>query len=113
MKLKEYELIIKKSRFIAISYEVHSKEEVKDILDNLKLNNKKAKHIPYAYKIGSIASKSDDKEPSGTAGNPIYNLILKKNKDNILVVVIRYFGGTKLGAGGLLRAYLDAAKEVI
>ena len=111
--MNTYTLEIKKSKFIAISYEVHSKEEVDSILKELKKVHKKARHIPYAYKIGSLAKKSDDKEPSNTAGTPIYNLILQNNLDNILIVVIRYFGGTKLGAGLLTRSYMNAAKEVI
>ena len=111
--MNTYTLEIKKSKFIAISYEVHSKEEVNSILEELKKVHKKARHIPYAYKIGSLAKKSDDKEPSNTAGSPIYNLILQNNLDNILIVVIRYFGGTKLGAGLLTRSYMNAAKEVI
>ena len=111
--MNTYTLEIKKSKFIAISYEVHSKEEVVSILEELKKVHKKARHIPYAYKIGQIAKKSDDKEPSNTAGTPIYNLILQNNLDNILIVVIRYFGGTKLGAGLLTRSYMNAAKEVI
>ena len=67
--------------------------------------------MPYAYKIGPIAKKTDDKEPSNTAGLPIYNIIERKNLDNCLLIVIRYFGGTKLGAGPLLRAYSEAANE--
>ena len=69
--------------------------------------------MPQAYKIGSLEKKSDDKEPSNTAGSPIYNLIERKNLDNVLIVVVRYFGGIKLGAGGLTRAYLEAAIKVI
>ena len=113
INLNTYTLEIKKSKFIAIKYEVHSKEEVNDILNKLKIEHKKARHIPYAYKIGPLAKKSDDKEPSNTAGTPIYNLIETHALDNILIVVIRYFGGTKLGAGLLTRSYLKAANEVI
>ncbi len=114
MKLINESLIeIKKSKFIGLYYEVHSIEEVNTILDNLKKEHKKARHMPYAYKIGSIAKKTDDKEPTNTAGLPIYNLIERKNLDNCLIVVIRYFGGTKLGAGNLLRAYVDAANKAI
>lgn len=113
MKLYEYTLEIKKSKFIGIAYKVDNKEEVENIIDNLKKEHKKARHIPYAYKIGNIIKKSDDKEPSNTAGTPIYNLIINNNLDNILVVVIRYFGGIKLGAGLLTRSYLNTANEVI
>lgn len=113
MKLiNEYTYEIKKSKFIGIRYEVNSKEEVEEILKKLKKEHKKARHIPYAYKIGGLAKKTDDKEPSNTAGLPIYNIIERKNLDNTLIVVIRYFGGIKLGAGGLLRAYSTAANAV-
>lgn len=114
MKLiSEYTYEIKKSKFIGLYYEVESVDEAKKILDDLKIEHKKARHIPYAYKIGPMAKKSDDKEPSNTAGSPIYNIIEKKELDNCLLVVIRYFGGIKLGAGGLTRAYSTAANTVV
>ena len=112
MKLIKDSLVeIKKSKFIGLYYEVNSIEEVKEILDSLKKEHKKARHMPYAYKIGNTAKKTDDKEPSNTAGLPIYNIIERKQLNNCLVAVVRYFGGTKLGAGGLLRAYSEAANE--
>ncbi|MDE5631087.1 MAG: YigZ family protein [Bacilli bacterium] len=110
--INEYTYEIKKSKFIGFYYEVNSIEEVKDIINDLKKEHKKARHIPYAYHIGSLAKKTDDKEPSNTAGSPIYNVIEKKHLDNALVIVIRYFGGIKLGAGGLFRAYSHTANEV-
>ena len=114
MKLiSSYTLEIKKSKFISYYYEVNSKEEIDIVLDNLKKEHKKARHIPYAYKISNTAKKSDDKEPSNTAGTPIYNLIEKNNLENVLICVVRYFGGTKLGAGLLTRSYLNAANEAI
>ena len=114
MKLiNTYTYEIKKSKFIAFYYEIHSKEEADAILENLKKEHKKAKHIPYAYKIDTTIRKSDDKEPSNTAGTPIYNLIEKNNLNHVFIAVVRYFGGIKLGAGGLTRAYLNTAKEVI
>lgn len=114
MKLiNQYTYEIKKSKFIAYYYEIESVEEVKIILEDLKKEHKKARHIPYAYKCLNTASKSDDKEPSNTAGTPIFNMIETKNLDNVLIAVVRYFGGTKLGAGGLTRAYLNVAKEVL
>lgn len=109
--LKEEEIVIKKSRFIGILYEVNSVDEVKTILGNLKKEHKKARHIPYAYKIDNLVKKSDDKEPGNTAGGPILNIIERKGLNNVLIVVIRYFGGIKLGAGGLIRAYSSAANE--
>lgn len=102
---------IKKSKFIGLYYEVTNTNEVNEILEALKKEHKKARHMPYAYKIGNTAKKTDDKEPSNTAGLPIYNIIERKNLNNCLIIVIRYFGGTKLGAGGLLRAYSEAANE--
>ncbi len=112
MKLLNESLIeIKKSKFIGLYYEVTNIDEVKNILEVLKKEHKKARHMPYAYKIGNTAKKSDDKEPSNTAGLPIYNIIERKNLNNCLIVVIRYFGGIKLGAGGLIRAYSEAANQ--
>jgi len=114
MKLiNSYTLEIKKSKFMALYYEIKQLEDINLILDDLKKEHKKAKHFPYAYKVKNNIKKSDDKEPSGTAGMPILNIIEKNNLDNILIVVIRYFGGIKLGAGGLLRAYSNAAKETL
>jgi len=106
-------LEVKKSKFIAYYYEIEDVLEIKDILSNLKREHKRAKHFPYAYKIDNIVKKSDDKEPSNTAGTPILNIIEKNSLNNCLIVVVRYFGGIKLGTGGLYRAYMDSAKEVI
>ena len=114
MKLiNTYTLEIKKSKFIAYYYEIKSTDEAKEILETLKKEHKKARHIPYAYKVNNTASKSDDKEPTNTAGLPLYNLIERKELDSILIAVVRYFGGTKLGAGNLLRAYLESANKAI
>lgn len=114
MKLiSTYEEIIKKSKFISYYYEVDSVDDVNQILNNLKLEHKKARHLPYAYKINNNIKKSDDKEPSGTAGLPIYTVIERNNLNNTLIVIVRYFGGIKLGAGGLLRAYSSGANNVI
>lgn len=110
--IKESIYEIKKSKFYAFSYEVNNLEDIKIILDNLKKEHKKARHIVYAYKIDGIEKKYDDGEPSGTAGLPLYNIINKKNLNHILIVVVRYFGGIKLGAGGLLRAYNTAGSDV-
>lgn len=109
--LKESIIEIKKSKFIGLCYEISSPEEAKNIIESLKKEHKKARHIPYAYKIKNTAKKSDDKEPSNTAGLPIYNILERKELNNHLIAVIRYFGGIKLGAGGLIRAYSEAANE--
>lgn len=111
--LNKISLEVKKSKFIGYYYEVTSIEEINTILDNLKKEHKKASHFPYAYKINGQIKKSDDKEPSGTAGMPILNIIDKNNLNYCLIVIVRYFGGIKLGAGGLVRAYSNTAKECI
>lgn len=106
-------LEIKKSKFIAYYYKIDNKEDVENILNYLKKEHKKAKHMPYAYKINNIAKKSDDKEPSNTAGTPIYSVIERNNLDNTIILIVRYFGGIKLGTGLLTRCYLNCALEVI
>ena len=113
MKLiKESLYEIKKSKFYAFRYEVDNIEEINNILQELKKEHKKARHIVYAYKIDGLEKKYDDGEPSGTAGLPLYNIINKKDLNHVLIVVVRYFGGIKLGAGGLLRAYNTSGSEV-
>lgn len=110
---KEYILEIKKSKFLGLMFDVSSDEEVKMILEELKRVHKKAKHMPYAYKLVNTARKSDDKEPSNTAGLPILNALERKNLTNTLIVIVRYFGGIKLGAGPLLRAYSNVANNLV
>lgn len=113
MKLvKESLYEIKKSKFYSYNYEVDNIDEIKLVLESIKKDHKKARHIAYAYKIDGLEKKFDDGEPSGTAGMPLYNIINKKNLNHILIVVVRYFGGIKLGAGGLLRAYNQAGSDV-
>lgn len=110
-KLKTSNLEIKKSKFISILYEVNSLDEVSSILEELKKEHKKARHIVYAYKIGSLEKNYSDKEPSGTTRGLI-DLIHVKDMDNTMIVVIRYFGGILLGAGGLTRAYTKVASNL-
>ena len=112
MKLKENEYIIKKSKFIGLLYNVESVEEINGILEEVKKENKKATHVCFAYKVGPFQKYSDDGEPSGTAGRPILNIIEKKKLENTLIIVVRYFGGIKLGAGCLVRAYNACASEL-
>ena len=110
------ELIEKKSKFIGYYLQCNSVEEIKEFLDKLKKEHKKATHICYAYKLfdgQEIVKFNDDGEPGGTAGRPILNVIEKKNLNNVCVFVVRYFGGIKLGAGGLVRAYTKCASEVL
>ncbi len=111
--LNEATLVLKKSKFIAYYYEVSSVLEVKDILELLKKEHKKAKHIPYAFILENTAGKSDDKEPSNTAGLPIYELLKKRECKNRAIFVVRYFGGIKLGAGLLLRSYVLVSKKAL
>lgn len=114
--MQKFELEISKSKFIAYKKELASLEEVKAFLLELKKEHKKARHICYAYvyKNEVISEKcSDDGEPGGTAGYPILNVIKKKNLTNVMVAVVRYFGGIKLGAGGLTRAYTKACAGVL
>lgn len=103
-KINESYLEIKKSKFIGILYEVNSTSEVSEIIDNLTIEHKKARHICYAYKIYAQEKNYSDKEPSGTTRG-LLDMIHMKNKNNTLVVVVRYFGGVLLGSGPLTRAY--------
>ena len=112
-KLSDSLLIEKKSKFYSFLYEVESVEDVSEVLNKLKSEYKKAKHICYAYKIGTLEKKTDDKEPSGSAGTPILEVIKQNNLDNTLIVVVRIFGGTLLGRGLLTRSYLHAASSLI
>ena len=109
----ENEIIIKKSRFIAKLYNINDVSEVETIINDLKKEYKKATHFCFAYSINGQEKAFDDGEPSQTAGLPILNVIHMKNLNNILIVVVRYFGGVKLGAGPLTRAYSKSASEII
>lgn len=106
------ELVEKKSKFIANIFYVQSEEEINEILKKIKKEYFDAKHHCFAYRIISnesiIGRSSDDGEPSGTAGKPILTILEKNKFVNVLVVVIRYFGGILLGTGGLVKAYTDA-----
>ncbi len=99
---------VKKSKFISYYYNLDNQSEVKEILNDIKKAHKNAKHVAYAYIFNNTAGKSDDKEPSGTAGGPLYNLLVLNNLTNALIIVVRYFGGIKLGVGPLTRAYKEA-----
>ncbi|GAA5414301.1 IMPACT family protein [Ureaplasma ceti] len=99
---------IKKSKFLGFNFYVESVADCEAILNDLRTQFYDATHICYAYILNesqSVQKYSDDGEPSGTAGYPLLSLLLKNELTNILVVVVRYYGGIKLGAGGLLRAY--------
>jgi uncharacterized YigZ family protein len=106
----------KGSKFIAFAYPLADEKEVKAQLLKLKAEHTKANHFCYAYRLTpdrNIYRVNDDGEPSGTAGRPILNALLSADLTNILIVVVRYFGGTLLGVPGLINAYRSAANEAI
>jgi len=106
-----FEEEIKKSRFIVNASPVHSTEEAFQFLKSVQ--EQQASHNCWAYRIGLQYRFSDDGEPGGTAGKPILNAIERKDFDQVMIVVTRYFGGTKLGAGGLIRAYGGSAAKCL
>ncbi|MBB1099137.1 YigZ family protein [Limosilactobacillus sp. WF-MT5-A] len=111
-----YEQIIKKSRFICSIARVSSEEEAQQFVASIQAANKKATHNCFAYMIGDndqIQRESDNGEPSGTAGIPILESLKLAKIHNVVAVVTRYFGGIKLGAGGLIRAYSNTTTEAI
>ncbi|WP_026836012.1 YigZ family protein [Eubacterium xylanophilum] len=110
------EIVEKKSRFIANVFPVESEEEALEIISKMKKKYYDARHNCFAYTVGDdreVERCSDDGEPSGTAGRPMLDVILGENLYNVLVVVTRYFGGTLLGTGGLVRAYSESTKAGI
>lgn len=112
----EGEVVEKKSRFIAQVFPVETEEEAAGIIEETKKKYWDARHNCYAFVLGAggeISRCSDDGEPSGTAGRPILEVILGKGLRNVLVIVTRYFGGTLLGTGGLVRAYSAATQAGI
>lgn len=106
-------IIIQKSKFICKLVPVHNIEDITQELKQVKIEFPNATHYCYAYICGSTIHVSDDGEPNGTAGMPILNVLQKQNLNYILAIVIRYFGGIKLGAGGLVRAYSNATIEAL
>lgn len=109
----EESLIRDRSEFIGILVHVTSAQDVENALKIIKEEYPKAKHYCYAYKIGNRTKCSDDGEPSGTAGRPLLDVLEKRTLDEILVVVVRYFGGILLGASRLLSTYVESAVKVI
>ncbi|MDU2884632.1 MAG: YigZ family protein, partial [Staphylococcus epidermidis] len=108
--------VISKSRFIAYIKPVSTENEAKAFIDEIKIKHKDATHNCSAYTVGpemNIQKANDDGEPSGTAGIPMLEILKKLEIHNVCVVVTRYFGGIKLGAGGLIRAYSGAVRDVI
>ncbi len=107
------EIVEKKSRFIATTFPVNSEEEANLFIESIRKKYWDARHNCFSYVIGDkhqVQRYSDDGEPSGTAGRPILDVLLGEDIHNVLVVVTRYFGGTLLGTGGLVRAYSKAAQ---
>lgn len=108
----QFTIEIQKSKFISTLHQVKTINEIKSILKELQKSNPQARHIVYAYtlgKSGEILGKNDDGEPSGTAGNPTLTILTSHECTGALITTVRYFGGIKLGSGGLTRAYSEAA----
>lgn len=107
------EIIIKNSRFITILVKIKNKEQIKEELEQIKKEFPKATHYCYAYILNELKKSSDDKEPGGTAGIQILSVLEKEKLNFVLAVVVRYFGGIKLGTGGLSRAYSKSIRDLI
>ncbi|WP_267201485.1 YigZ family protein [Limosilactobacillus kribbianus] len=111
-----FEMVIKKSRFICQLGRINSEEEAQDFIAQVQRDNRKANHNCYAYLVGDhdqIQRESDNGEPSGTAGVPILESLQLAKLHNVVAVVTRYFGGIKLGAGGLIRAYSNVTTNAV
>jgi uncharacterized YigZ family protein len=106
-------LDIRKSRFIALAVPVTGREAAQSVLSGLRSEHPGAAHVCWALLAGGHSGMSDDGEPSGTAGRPIMEVLRHHELDNVLGAVVRYFGGVKLGAGGLVRAYTDAIASAL
>lgn len=112
----EHEIVVKKSRFIGHVKPINSEEEAQAFIEEIKKKHWNARHNVPVYVLGhkyDLQRYSDDGEPSGTAGIPILEMLKKEHITNIAVVITRYFGGIKLGTGGLVRAYTQSAKETL
>lgn len=107
------EIIIKNSRFITLLIEVFDDTDINKIFEEVKEKYPKATHYCYAYITKTFKKASDDGEPGGTAGMPMLNVLEKEGMINTLAITIRYFGGIKLGAGGLVRAYSKSVRDAI
>ncbi len=114
--IEKAEIIVKRSRFIAVAYPVGSLEEVKEKVLETRREYSDATHVVHAAVVGksrTLYSSSDDKEPKNTAGRPALEVLKGSGITNICVCIVRYFGGTLLGTGGLVKAYGDSTKEVL
>lgn len=110
---KQAELVVKKSRFISIARMCNSPADVKRIVDETRTQYPDATHVVHAAVMGNQFSFSDDHEPKNTAGRPALEVLKGSGITNIIVLIIRYFGGTLLGTGGLVKAYGDSTKLVL
>lgn len=112
----EGNFIDKGSKFPTYAFEVYNEEDIKTALNNIKELHPKATHHCYAYKLGMDENNyraNDDGEPSGSAGRPILGQIYSNELTNVLIIVVRYYGGTKLGVSGLINAYKKAAQDAL
>jgi len=106
-------IVIEKSKFICYMKHIKTEEEFKQYLTSIKKKHYDASHVCSGFISGNIKRSNDDGEPSGTAGAPILNVLEKSNLNEMCALVVRYFGGIKLGAGGLIRAYSSAVSECL
>ncbi len=106
-------IIVNKSKFICLLFRVDNLEDIDNYLNNVKYEYKDATHYCFAYILDNIKRFSDDNEPNGTAGMPILNVLENNELNHVLCIVVRYFGGIKLGTGGLVRAYTKAVTETL
>ena len=104
---------VMKSKFIAILFPIDDPDLFKKELAKIQKEHSKARHIVYAYRIDQKTKSCDDREPKGTAGRPLLELLFKKDLNKVALVVVRYFGGSLLGAGRLLRTYVQSGVAVL
>lgn len=109
----ESRIEVKKSKFICVLHRVKSMDEARTFISSLKKDYPAATHYCSAVKIGSLTHSSDDGEPAGTAGRPMLDVLMASEADELCAVVIRYFGGTLLGKGGLVRAYSSSVSTAL
>lgn len=109
----QHELVIKKSRFLATVMPVADRAEAQHVVQGLRQQHPTAAHVCWALLAGGQSAAVDDGEPGGTAGRPMLEVLRRQDLEGTLAVVVRYFGGVKLGAGGLVRAYTDAVAQAL
>jgi uncharacterized YigZ family protein len=107
------ELVIKKSRFIGCVQAVPDRAAAQAVVAQLRVEHPAATHVCWAFLAGGQSAANDDGEPGGTAGRPMLEVLRRQDLEGVLATVVRYFGGVKLGAGGLVRAYTDAVAQAL